>query len=435
MTQEELKGDHERRFNDIKSSNILEEVIKLYNPKVVGEEDNIKLLWCACISKDLPKKYRLSVIITSQSSAGKSNLTNSVLEPFNDDVLEFTDYTQAYLQRTEWNMNGKIMKMEQMERTNEKRQISIGKLKFMLSEGVLKIGLVERNDKGKNEPKTLEVRGIPVFISTSTNYNIDPETLNRTFLMQVDETEEQTKKIIDHVLDDYSTLSINEKWSKNKEKLKEYAKTYKEFAHQVTDILIPFKDRIRDIIPTSDITMRRDLTKILNLTGVIAFLNFPNRALIADNDGQNFLTSIWGDAEKRYTYALIAEPSDFELALRIGGETIDQTINKVNKASKELLCKFKKIEVEHLDGVTVSMVAKEIQKSDNRTRELLEQLRSSGFLTREREGKGYRYSSTQKKFENISLKEIEFTKEELDQYIQAQIGEYKDKFTVVNSRP
>ena len=231
MTQEELKGDYERRFNDIKSSNILEKVIKLYNARVVGEEDNINLLWCACISKDLPKKYRLSVIITSQSSAGKSNLTNSVLEPFNDDVLEFTDYTQAYLQRTEWNMNGKIMKMEQMERTNEKRQISIGKLKFMLSEGVLKIGLVERNDKGKNEPKTLEVRGIPVFISTSTNYNIDPETLNRTFLMQVDETEEQTKKIIDHVLDDYSTLSINETWSKNKEKLKEYAKTYKEFAH------------------------------------------------------------------------------------------------------------------------------------------------------------------------------------------------------------
>src|SRR2546427_8436706 len=123
MTQEELKDDYERRFNEIKDSNILEEVIKLYNTRVVGEEDNIKLLWCACISKDLPKKYRLSVIITSQSSAGKSNLTNSVLEPFNDDVLEFTDYTQAYLQRTEWNMNGKIMKMEQMERTNEKRQI------------------------------------------------------------------------------------------------------------------------------------------------------------------------------------------------------------------------------------------------------------------------------------------------------------------------
>lgn len=427
-----MKEEYEIRFNDIKYTNILEEVIKLYNPKVVGEEDNIKLLWCACISKDLPNKYRMSVIITSQSSAGKSNLTNSVLEPFNDDVLEFTDYTQAYLQRTEWNMNGKILKMEQMERTNEKRQISLGKLKFMLSEGVLKIGLVEKNDKGKNEPKMFEVRGIPVFISTSTNYNIDPETLNRTFLMQVDETEEQTKKIIDYVLDDYSTLSINDKWLKNKEKLKEYAKTYKEFAHQITDILVPFKAKIKEIIPTSDITMRRDLAKILNLTCVIAFLNFPNRTLIANNDGQHFLTSVWGDTEKRYTYALIAEASDFELALRIGGETIDQTINKVNKASKDLLDRFKKIEAEHLEGVTVSMVAKEIQKSDNRTRELLEQLRNSGFLTREREGKGYRYSSTQKKFENISLKEFEFTKEELDQYIQSQIGEYKDKFTVVN---
>src|SRR5207302_757665 len=107
---------------------------------------------------------------------------------------------------------------------------------------------------------------------------------NRTFLMQVDETEEQTKKIIDHVLDDYSTLSINEKWSKNKEKLKEYAKTYKEFAHQVTDILIPFKDRIRDIIPTSDITMRRNLKKSkLNILMVLLLawsLRKSKRAII-----------------------------------------------------------------------------------------------------------------------------------------------------------
>ncbi|MEE9242248.1 MAG: hypothetical protein V3U12_03735 [Nitrosopumilaceae archaeon] len=53
-----------------------------FRPKIVGEDNNIKLLLLACISKDLPKKNRLSVIITSQSSAGKSNLINTILEPF-----------------------------------------------------------------------------------------------------------------------------------------------------------------------------------------------------------------------------------------------------------------------------------------------------------------------------------------------------------------
>ncbi len=76
----------------------------------------------------------------------------------------------------------------------------------------MRIGLVDKNEKGQNTPKTLEVNGIPVFISTSTNYNIDPETINRTFLMQVDESEEQTKRIITHVLNKYSSISYGTEW-------------------------------------------------------------------------------------------------------------------------------------------------------------------------------------------------------------------------------
>ena len=102
---EEKKKENLERFQELADVDILSKIVDCYQPKIVGEEDNVKLLFCACISKNLPKKNRLSVIITSQSSAGKSNLVNYVLEPFKDDVLDYTDYTPAYLQRSEVDMN------------------------------------------------------------------------------------------------------------------------------------------------------------------------------------------------------------------------------------------------------------------------------------------------------------------------------------------
>lgn len=417
---------------DVKDPEILSKIVKGFESKIVGEENNIKLLWCAFISKDLPKKYRLSVIITSQSSAGKSNLVNSILEPFKEDVIDFTDYTPAFLQRSEFMMNGKIFKMEQMERTNDKHQVSMSNLKFVLSEGVLKIGLVDTNEKGKREPRTLEVRGIPVFISTSTNHNIDPETQNRTFLMQIDESEEQTKKIASHIFKQYSTLSINDTWNKELEELKKLANAYKGLAHQITDIIIPFGDKLLERIPTANLEMRRDLQKVLNLTSVITFIHASKRIRIRDNEGRQFLLDQWGNTEKRYTYALVADPSDFQEALQIGGETIKQTLNKLNKSSMDIYKSF--IELYHEnqnEGITVKDMAQKTHLSQNRARELLSQLLSSGHLTREKSAREYHYFPTEKKFQDINTSDIVFTKEELDQLLQNELNGHADRLEIL----
>jgi predicted transcriptional regulator len=399
--------------------NILDEVVRLYNPKIKGEENNIKFLFCACISKNLARDYRLHVIITSQSSAGKSNLVNTILEPFKEDVLDFTEYTAAFLNRSGNDMDGLIFKMEQMEKTNDKKQVSLGTMKFMLSEGKMRIGLVDKNEKGQNTPKTLEVNGIPVFISTSTNHNMDPETINRTFQMQVDESEEQTKRVITHVLDKYSSINYGTEWQTNLQKLYEISQIYKDTSKQFKGIYIPFSDKIRDMIPSVNLTMRRDLPKILNLTCVIAFLNLTKRKKIPFDGGQYFYENL--KANKMSSYYLIAEPEDFKQALKIGGETIRQTLNKINSSSMEIYKTFMKLFNDNpLGGVTVSEVSKESQKSQNRTGELLKQLYDMGFLSRTKEGKEFRYFPTEKKFENIQAEDIDFTEEELDLWLESQ---------------
>ena len=402
-----------------KIDNILDETIRLYSPKIKGEENNIKFLFCACISKNLPRDYRLHVIITSQSSGGKSNLVNTILEPFKEDVLDFTEYTSAFLNRHQSNMDGLIFKMEQMEKTNDKKQVSLASMKFLLSEGKLRIGLVDKNEKGQNTPKTLEVNGIPVFISTSTNYNIDPETINRTFLMQVDESEEQTKRIITHVLDKYSSISYGTEWDTNLQKLYEISQIYKEVSKQFKGIYIPFSNKIKDMIPSINVTMRRDLPKILNLTCVIAFLNFTKRQKIPFDGGQYFYDNL--KANKMSSYYLVAKPEDFKQALKIGGETIQQTLNKINSSSMDIYKIFMELFNEDvLGGVTVSDVSKNAQKSQNRTGELLKQHYDMGFLSRNKEGKEFRYFPTEKKFENIHAEEIDFSEEELDLWLKSQ---------------
>ena len=402
-----------------KIDNILDETIRLYSPKIKGEENNIKFLFCACISKNLPRDYRLHVIITSQSSGGKSNLVNTILEPFKEDVLDFTEYTSAFLNRSQSDMDGLIFKMEQMEKTNDKKQVTLASMKFLLSEGKMRIGLVDKNEKGQNTPKTLEVNGIPVFISTSTNYNIDPETINRTFLMQVDESEEQTKRIITHVLDKYSSISYGTEWDTNLQKLYEISQIYKEVSKQFKGIYIPFSNKIKDMIPSINVTMRRDLPKILNLTCVIAFLNFTKRQKIPFDGGQYFYDNL--KANKMSSYYLVAKPEDFKQALKIGGETIQQTLNKINSSSMDIYKIFMELFNEDvLGGVTVSDVSKNAQKSQNRTGELLKQLYDMGFLSRNKEGKEFRYFPTEKKFENIHAEEIDFSEEELDLWLKSQ---------------
>ena len=53
------------------------------------------------------------------------------------------------MKRIEANFNGKILKIEQMEKTDEKHRVTMSNLKHLLSEGKLKTGLVDKNEKNQ----------------------------------------------------------------------------------------------------------------------------------------------------------------------------------------------------------------------------------------------------------------------------------------------
>ena len=125
---------------------------------------------------------------------GKTTLFDGITgDAFSEDVIEYTQFTDSFYMRKHENssLDGKIIKIEQMEKENKEGQADLFRLKHQLSEGKTKTGLSERNEEGKWEAKDMIVHGFPVFISTTTNPEIQIETINRLFLIELDESKSQ----------------------------------------------------------------------------------------------------------------------------------------------------------------------------------------------------------------------------------------------------
>ena len=180
-------------------------------------------------------------------------------------------------------------------------------------------------------------------------------------------------------------------------------------------------------------------------------MHASNRVRIQNNDGEHFITDSFGKTEKLYTYAIVAEPSDFKEALEIAGNTIKQTLNKINKSSMEIYDIFIKFWRQKVDensisgqnttlddsdvadvGITIKELSKLVNLSDNRTREYINQLLRAGFISRQNNNKReFEYYPTSKKFETINIGKLEFSKEELEQWVETQIGDNSERLEVI----
>jgi len=423
---------------DTHDPHILDTIARQYGRKIVGLQNEIKTLVCCLISKDLPKKYRTSVIISNQSSTGKSYLLNNVLDPFRDEfdnVIDYTDFTEAHFKRSQSNVDGKIIKIEQLERRDENGKLSFQKLKHMVSEGRLKFGNVDNNEDGTRQAKDFEIIGVPVIVTTSTEFNIDSETANRFLMMQLDESEEQTKKIINYTLNEYSTFESDSEDNSVK-KLRELFKGFKDYAHHVDAILIPFAERIEKIIPKT-LEMRRDLKKVMNLTCLIAFIHGFNRDYFISKKQKDFFTGDFIETTPQNTFMIIATPEDLKMALEIAGDSIKQTINKSSKKLmgidsilREL---FNKKDVHNTTGITVKEVSDCTDIGETRTREYLNELCDKGFGGKDNTEKIHKYYPKNKEFTEFNVSEITFSDQEYESWIKKTEEKIKEQYSFVSS--
>jgi len=409
---------------DLSAKNLLDQIADNI-PKIQGEINNKKIIFLSCISKDLPTKFRdgLSIVVSSKSSAGKSTLIENCLKPFEKDMFRFTEFTQSFYQRHFKNksLNGMILHQEQAEKTNFSGQVKLSIPKFQLSEGKTSYGLSERDKDGKFTDTVLDISGFPIYITSTTNPDIEPQELNRVTLLQSDETEQQTKKILESILKAYSN-NLDNYDNTSLEELTKLCDIFKEESKQVKDIIIPFQNLLLEKFPKT-LEMRRDIKKILNYTCVIAFIHEKRRKKIRVTE--NKIIDNFGKTEPSYKYVIIADLDDFKECLEIGKDIFSQTLNKVNNSTKEIIETVKELyEPEH-EPINSADILKVKNIKQNHANELLRQGHTAGFLSRTKKGRENYYSPTNKKLDVIDVSSIEFTELDLQKWYKENFDDSK----------
>jgi hypothetical protein len=346
---------------------------------ITGEDKSKLLLFLICLTSYMRKV--LGAIIMGESSAGKSHLMNSVLKFFNN-VEEYTRMTQASPDRIAMDFKDKILKVEELRGT-ERAQSS---LRVWISEGKLRLLTTTRDEDGKLTTEVLETNGVPCFITTTTCIRPDEELLNRLFLISIDETEAQTRKVLDYEALQFMDPDFEEK-SRPPQDLVEALECIA--VTPFYEILIPFAHELSKRFPSKSVKARRDFKKLLYIIGSVAFLHQLQRPIVYKVRNRQYI---------------VALPVDFLIAWKVAEQGMKETLMNIQKRSLDVLELFREPNVE---SFTSRQVATATRLSQNRAREILNGLVDFGYLVKDRSQKEHLFSLKGKIDEDNTISDFE----------------------------
>jgi hypothetical protein len=346
---------------------------------VIGENPNKVLLFLIGLTSHMRKV--LGAIIMGESSTGKSHLMNSVLKFFSN-VEEYTRITEASPDRLAQDFSHKILKVGELHGT-EKAQSS---LRVWISEGKLRLLTTTRGEDGKITTEVLETNGVPCFITTTTSVNPDEELLNRLFLISIDESESQTRQVLEYEAQEFIDPDFESKMQLPQiliDALNFLALT------AFKEVLIPFADQLATKFPSGSVKARRDFKKLLNIVGAVAYLHQFQRPIVY---------------KSKITQYIVALPVDFFMAWHVAAEGMKETLMNIQKRSLSVLQLFKD---PFLEGLTSREVTKKTRLSQNRAREILNNLVDFGYLVKDITKKEHSYALKQDTDVNATIGDFE----------------------------
>jgi DNA primase len=284
---------------------------------LMGERNNVLLLYVTMTSRkrDTP----LSVLILSSSGAGKTALQDAVLAfcpP--EDLVKLTALSgKALFYKERLSLKNKVLALEEGDGAEEamyaiRNLISAGEL---VSESTIK-------DLATGRLTTMEnkVEGPSSVCFTTTKPDIDPETKSRFWVTSIDESREQTRRILsfqrqrqlsDEPLNNPEIEAILRK-HRNFQRLLKPLAVKNPYAAQLTY----GDDRLQG---------RRDQPKYLNLIKGIAFLRQMRKKTFFEERGGVTVPYIKADLD------------DIALANRLAHEILGHSLDELSRPGHDLL--------------------------------------------------------------------------------------------------
>jgi hypothetical protein len=284
------------------SPNILDLFIgELNRAGFAGEERASRLIFLALVSRLF--KEPVSLAVKGPSSVGKSHTTQQVLSFFpSESYYALSAMSEKALAYSQEPLKHRFLVIYEAEGISGRTASYF--IRSLLSEGCIKYKTVTQTENGW-EPKELCVEGPTGLLTTTTLVTLHPENETRLLSVPVNDTQEQTRRILEAIASERPTVHIDyTPWHAFQQWL----------GLGSTKVTIPFSQRLAETTYAGTVRVRRDFGKLLSLIRTHALIHQASRQSV---DGA-FVATLEDYAAVRELIAdLLAEAAEASISAAV----------------------------------------------------------------------------------------------------------------------
>lgn len=303
----------------LKNPDLIKNIVKDFEISgLAGERINALVGYLGVVSRKT--EAPLAIIIQSSSSAGKSTLMEAILNFVpEEDRIKYSFMTgQSLYYMQSRNLRYKIIAIAEEEGIERAKYA----IKILQSEGKITIATTVKDSvTGMPDTKEFTVEGPVMFMLTTTNVEIDEEIQNRSLILTVNESREQTRLIQKLQRESQTLEGILRR--KDKNHLSEIHSDCQRLlrSYEVINPYVPDLD-----FPDHNLRTRRDHMKFLTLIHSIVLLHQYQRE-------RSMGKTISGDEVE----CLVATKEDVALAAFLAGEVFGISMDDLAPQTRQLL--------------------------------------------------------------------------------------------------
>lgn len=309
--------EKEKCLSLLTSKNLLSKINDLIGKSgVVGEENNRLFLFG--IASSYKMEDTLHALIQGSSGSGKTHLLATIMDFMPpEDTIRLTRVTESsFYNYGKYELQNKLIGMEDYDGLEEKAELAFRELQSK--------GMISSSTSGKNEHTgeisgfIKEVYGPIASLSATTKGEIYEDNMSRCFLVAVDESHEQTLRIIKYQNNKAAGLIDKQKEKEIREFLRNCMRLLKPY-----EVVNPFANKID--LPKEAHKIRRLNDLFQCYVKQVTILNQYQRNKVAQSDIPTFGVGNLG--------RLITDKEDVKVAIEI---MFDSIILKVDELDGSL---------------------------------------------------------------------------------------------------
>ena len=327
----------ENAMEFLSKPNLLKNIDRLLEQSgIIGEEDNRMMLFVIASGYKMP--YLLHALVQGTSGEGKSHLLNSIAQCMpQEDVMNTTRITKKSLYHyQDKELTNKLILIQDFDGLDEEAQFAF---REMQSAKFLTSSTITKDQFGNVRGKLKQVNAHFASLTATTKAEVYYDNMSRSVVIGVDESLEQTLRIVQQQNKKIAGLIDTDKEQQAKELLRNCMRVLKSYV-----VINPYADKI--MLPLEAKMLRRLNSQFQNFVSQITILHQYQRK--TDNKGR-----------------LIATKEDIQMAVDIFFSAIMIKVDELDGSTRQFFEKMKGYVRKQPKGTTHRFTAREIRQEMN----------------------------------------------------------------------